>query len=133
VYSALYSAQYTLQYIVYSILYSAQYRVQYILYRTLYSAQCTVHYLHYSILYRSGRDSSVGIATRKGMGVPEIESLWRRDFPHPSIPALGRTLPPVKWVPGVSRGYFGRGVMPTPHPIFSAEVLNRVELYLYLP
>ena len=32
----------------------------------------------------SGRDSSVGIATRYGLNGPGIESYWERDFPHPS-------------------------------------------------
>ena len=47
-----------------------------------------------------GRDSSVGIATRYGLDGPEIESRWRRDFPHPSTPALGPTQPHIQWVPG---------------------------------
>ena len=80
-----------------------------------------------------GRDSSVGIATRYGLDGPEIECRWWRDFPHPSRPALGPTQPPVQWVPGLSRRYSGRGVVLSPTPIFSAEVLNRVELYLYPP
>ena len=42
----------------------------------------------------SGRDSSVGIATRYGLDGPGIEWRWGgRDFPHPSRPALGPTQP----------------------------------------
>ena len=48
-----------------------------------------------------GRDSSVGIATRYGLDGPEIESRQ----------------PPVQWVPGLSRGLSGRGVVLTTHPI----------------
>ena len=48
------------------------------------------------------RDSSVGIATRSGPDGPRIKSRWRRDFPHPSRPALGPTQPPAEWVPGVA-------------------------------
>jgi hypothetical protein len=51
-----------------------------------------------------GRDTSVGIATRYGLVGPGIESRWRRDFPHPSRPALGPTQPPIQWIPGLSRG-----------------------------
>ena len=51
-----------------------------------------------------GRDSSVAVATRYGLDGPGIESRWGRDLPHPSIPALGSTQPPVQWVPDISRG-----------------------------
>jgi hypothetical protein len=34
-----------------------------------------------------GRDNSVGIATRYGLGGPGIKSQWGRDFPHTSRPA----------------------------------------------
>ena len=51
-----------------------------------------------------GRDSAVGIATRYGLDGPGIESRWRRDFLHPSRPALGPTQPRVQLVPRLSRG-----------------------------
>jgi hypothetical protein len=78
-----------------------------------------------------GRDSSVGIATRYGLDDPGIE-FWRgQDFLHPSRPALGPTQPHTMgtgFLPGVKRP--GRGVdHPSPS---SAEVKERVELYLYI-
>jgi len=39
----------------------------------------------------ASRDIVVCIATRYELGGPGIESRWRRDFPHSSIPALGAT------------------------------------------
>ena len=38
-----------------------------------------------------GRYDVVGTATRYGLGGPEIESRWGKDFPHPPRPALGPT------------------------------------------
>ena len=38
-----------------------------------------------------GRDSTVGRATGDGLDGLGVESRWERDFPHPSILALGPT------------------------------------------
>ena len=82
-----------------------------------------------------GPGSVVGIATAYGLDGPGIESRWGRDFPHLSRPALRPTQPPVQWVPGLSRG--GGKVRPgrdaDPSSPSSAEVKDRVELYLYSP
>jgi hypothetical protein len=80
-----------------------------------------------------GLDSSVGIATRYGLDGPGIESRWGRDFPHPSRPVLEPTQPPIQRVPGKDLGVkrLGRGVDHPPPS--SAEVKERVELYLYSP
>ena len=51
-----------------------------------------------------GPDSSIGIATRYGLGGPGLESRWGRDFPQPSRPALGPIQPPIQWVLRLSRG-----------------------------
>jgi len=63
-----------------------------------------------------GRDSSVGIATRYGLEGPRIESWWRRDFSHPSRPALGSTQHPIQWVPGLFPGGKAAGAWPWPPP-----------------
>ena len=64
---------------------------------------CCWNWRHHHLVLR-GRDSAVGITTRYGLDGPGIESRWGRNFPHPSRPALGITQPPIKWVPGLSRG-----------------------------
>jgi len=79
-----------------------------------------------------GGVSIAGIATAYGLEGPGIESQWGRYFPHLSRPALRPTL--------LYNGYqvFVRGkVQPgrdaDPSLPSSAEVKNRVELYLYSP
>ena len=50
-----------------------------------------------------GRDSSVSIATRYELDSPGIESRYGKYFPHSSRPALGLTVLPKQWVPGIYR------------------------------
>jgi len=50
-----------------------------------------------------GPGSSVSIATDYGLDGPESNPGGDEIF-RPSTPALGSTQPPVKWVPGLSRG-----------------------------
>jgi len=91
------------------------------------------HNIDIIILVIVGRDSSVGIATNYGLDGPGIESRWgseifcirpdRRWGPPSLLNNLYRVFP------GVKRP--GRGVdYPSPS---SAEVKERVKLYLYSP
>jgi len=51
----------------------------------------------------SGPDSSVGVAADYGLDGPGSNPVGDEIF-RPSKPALGPTQPPVKCVPGLSRG-----------------------------
>ena len=79
------------------------------------------------------RDNSVGMETGYGLDGPVIKSRWGRDFPHPFKPALRPTQPPMQWVTGLfPGGKAARSWSWSPTP-FSAEVKERVELYLFSP
>ena len=78
-------------------------------------------------------DSSVGIATRYGLGGPGIESRWWRDFPRTSRPSLGPIQPPIRWVPSVFPGSHAAGAWRWPSTTSRVEIKERVELYFYCP
>jgi len=73
--------------------------------------------LRYGTVYMCGPGSSVGIANDYGLVGPGPNPGGDEIF-RPSRPALGSIQPPVKWVPGFSRGInCGRGVLLTTHPL----------------
>ena len=74
------------------------------------------------------------MATSYGLEGPRIEPRWGRGFPHLFRPAPRPTQPSVQWVPGLSRGKGGRGVVLTTHPpLVCRDSSKKVELYLYSP
>ena len=69
-----------------------------------------------------GRDSSAGITNRYKLDFTGIESWWRQVFPHKSATALYKGVPSER---------LGRDV--DHQPTASADVKERVDLYLYSP
>ena len=84
-------------------------------------------------MFIKGRRSSVGIRSCYGLDGPGIESRCGQDFLHPSKLILGPAKPPIQWVPGVFPGCIAAGLGFNHPPPSSAEVKERVALYLSLP
>ena len=80
-----------------------------------------------------GRDSVVGRATCYGWDGSGIESLWKRDFPHPSRSALGATQSPVPWEMGLVPWDKAAGDSNDHPPSFRDDVKERVGQYSNLP
>jgi len=70
---------------------------------------------------------------RYGLDCSGIEFRWRRDFPHPSLPVLGPTQPPIQWVPGLFPGGKAAEAWRWPPTTSSAEVKERAGLYVHSP
>jgi hypothetical protein len=79
------------------------------------------------------RDRIVGVATLHGLEDPGIQSRWVQVFPRTSGLAVGTTEPPVQRVPGPFPGVKVTGTWRWLLTPSSAEVKERVELYLYSP
>ena len=80
---------------------------------------------NFEIAYLAGGPGSVVcVATGYGLDGPRNESRWGRDFPHLSRPTLRPTQPPVKWVPGFSRGKERPGRDADPSSSSSAVVMK---------
>jgi len=77
------------------------------------------------------RDTSVGIQTRYWLDGPGIESRWRRIFPHQSRLSLGSIESPMYYGYRVFPGGKAAGVWRRPPTPSSAEVKERIELYLF--
>ena len=66
-----------------------------------------------------------------GIDGPGIESRWERNFPHLCRLALGPTQPPIQCRPALFPRLKAAGAWRWLPPPSSAEVKERVELYLY--
>jgi hypothetical protein len=88
-------------------------------------------YRSFKIMCGPGKRSQYSDSLR--LDGPGIESRCGKDFTNPSRRALGPNQPPVQWVPGLFLGVKrpGRGVDHPPPS--SAEVKEKVKLYLYCP
>ena len=75
------------------------------------------------IYIKYGPGSSVGIATDYGLDGTGLNPGGKETF-RPSRPALGSTQPPVKWVPGLSRGKLRPGPTADQSPPSSAAVVE---------
>jgi hypothetical protein len=80
-----------------------------------------------------GRDSSVGIATRYGLDGPWIESRWGARFSAPVQTGPGAHPASNTMGAGSFRGAKATGAWRGPTTSSSAEVKERVGLYLYSP
>ena len=78
------------------------------------------------------RNRSVGIATRYGQDGPGIESQWWRYFPHPPIPALGHTQPPIQWAWGLlPRGKAAWAWRWPPTPLYAFMACSRANFTVF--
>jgi hypothetical protein len=78
-----------------------------------------------------GPDNVVGLAAGYGLDGPGIESLWGTRFSAPVQTGPG-VLPPVQWVPDLSRGKerTGRDTDPSPP---SSDVVMKGQSYTSAP
>ena len=89
-----------------------------------------------SILYHAYRGTAMAQSVQRlatGWKVRGLNPGGGRDFPQSSRPALRPTQSPIQRVPGSFPGDKAAGAWRLPPTTSSAEVKERVELYLYSP